>query len=187
MWTWHLTSGSPRTIYCVRTKEPNSPARPGEETRGTARMRSECILDGADQGTDASCLDANGGRVLQRRLGIVCGLLRLCGRCLSGEGVGHDGGGGRGKSCVRGERRWTRLPAPASLAVADAARFLARPIACPPFLIVRSDTDALLLDLNASDTIDHIVRYESAIIARALGTATDGLRRPEWFRLRSLV
>ena len=40
-------------------------------------MRPERILDGAGEGTDASSLEADGGRVLEGGLGIVCGPLRL--------------------------------------------------------------------------------------------------------------
>ncbi len=68
-------------------------------------MRAEGILDGADQGTDASSLEADGGRVLKGRLGVVRWLLQRRTSRRGVEGVRH----GRAASCI-GES-WVRFGA----------------------------------------------------------------------------
>ena len=52
-------------------------------------MRAQRILDGADEGTDASGLDADGGRILEGWLWLVSRDLRLYGRRGGVWCVGH--------------------------------------------------------------------------------------------------
>lgn len=87
--SWRIVQHSARSSCdehrSKHTEESNGAACTGEESSRTARMRPEGILDGADQGADASSLEADGRRVLQRRLGVVRWLVSRRGV----EGVGH--------------------------------------------------------------------------------------------------
>ena len=42
-----------------RTKEPNRPACPGQNSSGTVVVRAKSVLDRAHESSDASCLDSH--------------------------------------------------------------------------------------------------------------------------------
>ena len=48
-----------------RTKEPNRPACPGQNSGSTVVVRAESVLDRAHESPDASCLDSYGGCVAE--------------------------------------------------------------------------------------------------------------------------